>query len=232
MGRNYSFEVVFETTEVDDVLSRLGDMLTEHDRQRIQRSLPWQPEHIVRRWIPHENRLFAVQRGIKGVREFVYETCGRYCFSLHIPLSGNLRRLSREYIAGVQIQESRQAYIDIGCVWTELRIGREWGLLALTAVSTGMSLLFQASVEIQQALVDALGPCTKVILLYDYEGWEDEEKEVTLLHPWRGKMSPWDRDQAWVFYDYYFEEQLQYSMNFGLDPDRYAALVMGRLRNS
>jgi hypothetical protein len=94
-----------------------------------------------------------------------------------------------------------------------------------------MSLLFQESVEIQQALVNALGPCTRVILLYDYEGWEDEAEEVTILYPWRGKVPLWDRGQARVVYDRSFEEQLQYRVDLGLDPDRYAALVCGGLRD-
>jgi hypothetical protein len=232
VGRNYSFEVIFDVSDVDDVLSGLGDVLIEDDRQRIQRSLPWEPEQVVRRWIPAENRLFEIRCGIKNAREPDHDPSeGHYCFTLRLPLTGNLRRLSKRYYPYALSQDSRQAYIDLGHVWTEIRIGREWGLLTLTAVGTGMSCLFQESVEIQQALIDALEPCTKVILLYDYEGWEDEAEEVTTLHPWRGKVPPWDRDQARVVHEYSFEGQAQYSRHLGLDPDRYATLVCGELGN-
>lgn len=225
MGRNYSFQVLFERSEVDSVLSGLASILVERDRERIERSLPWEPERINRAWALDGRRLFEVQCGIKGVRDPNSDGVrDSYCFSFHFPLTRNLHRLAKEYHPSPKIQDRRQTHIEIGSVWTRIQLGRKWGVLELSAVGTSMSLLFQKSVEIQQALVNALGACSEVIVLCDYEGWPDEEQALTLLHPYRRKIVPWDRDQVVVCDEYQFEGGTLY-IHHGLDPDRFAFVV-------
>jgi hypothetical protein len=147
MGQNYSFEVGFRAEDTAQVISTLVSMLTPEQQSRLQQLLPWQAAIQVRgRLLDQPNSApFSVNIGIQGYEldSRIEPTHDSYCLCLYIPLNKRQKHEIGDFFIRDHLVRDHldKEYLVLGCLWSTLVVGQDYGLLRMTAATSNLSYL-------------------------------------------------------------------------------------------
>ncbi len=190
MATLYSYEILFKAHHVDSLLNDLKSLMTSRSIAKLSSSKSWKPEEIL------NNQEKKIQKGIKGIRE-KGDHFNSYCFSFASPKETTFREFAKSWNA--------TADNGIGCMWTSLTVGENWGRMELTAAATSISMIIGHELFQQQLVKRLQGVSEAIVFNMDSNG-------STLLYPF---VAPW---RAFNYEDEYRSEELDYE----LDVDLYA----------
>jgi hypothetical protein len=170
-------------------LEKLSAVLTEDDRLRMQRCLPWEPEIERYRYQADKNLEFRESLGIRGCRSMNEENENDYCLTMCFKRD----KVLQEYEAKYHMDPSRELLV-LGCVWTSVRAGNQFAAIASTAATTEMSLLFNRSPQIKRTWMNLAQGMKAIALFFDRE----EGDRWNLIYPAKRKVLKPDDEACWV----------------------------------
>jgi hypothetical protein len=174
MGINYSFELIFESKQINLILGDLGFLLCKRDARRLAEAMPWEPE-IQEELLWGSGELQKFYGGIGKLRLKEEKFPNNYCFTFLFPIDTELKA----YAVRNFTLEREDNKIPVSCIWTSLFVDSEYGLLHCEAATSDMSYLFSLSQSIKDTWISFASRSRSLALFFDTE----ENYERLLLYP-------------------------------------------------
>ncbi|MCW9017090.1 MAG: hypothetical protein OQJ89_09010 [Kangiellaceae bacterium] len=205
---NYSFDIVFDKENIEEIVQSLRKIISESGAERFQRCIPWIPERTVEEKLYESEELQYVESGSLGLELKSHESPNNYCLTFRIPESRRLIELCNDH--GFE-QGENISFVEFGCIWASVYIGKKWGVLSLTAATSAMSHLISSSKDVRAHLLSVFSSCASFIL------FDKEDELFDVLYPEVGRVNLGCAD-------YYCTES-----DFTLAPDKMVELIKADL---
>ncbi|MDK2125138.1 hypothetical protein [Parachitinimonas caeni] len=172
MGFNFSYVIGFDANKVENVLQSLISAVDEESGEGLRLIIPWRAAVSFSKRIATSEQVGSARLGFTGMGKALHCYGNHLCLALKIPFS---RILQNDFNKHDFRLDNDSEFVSLGCVWTTINVGEEYGFLSLTAATSAMSRLFYESSALRCFVRDKFLHASRCILL-------DVEQDYFYMH--------------------------------------------------